>query len=389
MKDNLFEDILIYFSESLLGKENEDDILWDLAKNCIAKLGFVDCVIYLLDDNNQLLVQKAAYGPKSPKDHTLYNPVEIVLGEGITGHVAKTGIPELVHDTSKDPRYIEDDAMRFSEICVPIAHENIIYGVIDCEHPKKNFFTEHHLKMLSAVASICAIKIKAVRANRELSEKQENLLKIREEIVALKLKALNSQLNPHFVFNALNAIQYFVTSENKRKALEYLSLFSHLIRFYLKTLEKDTIHLADEIDMLKSYLKLQSLRYNDSFDYTISLEDNGKDLNKVVIPSFVVLTLFENIIEQSMFSQQKEQYFDIQFHVGEGHVMLKLQYQENNLKNSTPPEYREGMVRWQEQIELLNNVKGFGIAYETSTGKNDAAFGKMIVLTLPNFQRDL
>lgn len=53
MKNELFEDVLIYFSKSLLGKENEEEILWDLAKNCISKLGFVDCVIYLIDNNNK------------------------------------------------------------------------------------------------------------------------------------------------------------------------------------------------------------------------------------------------------------------------------------------------------------------------------------------------
>ncbi|WP_235914983.1 histidine kinase [Flagellimonas ochracea] len=377
-----FEDILIYFSRSLLGKASEEEILWDLAKNCIAKLGFVDCVIYLLDENNKLLVQKAAYGPKNPKDHTLYNPVQIMVGQGITGSVAKTGIPELIHDTSKDSRYIEDDAKRLSEICVPIADENVIYGVIDCEHPEKGFFNEYHLKMLSAVASICAIKIKTVRADKALREKQEKLLSIREEMVTLKFQALNSQLNPHFVFNALNAIQYFVTKENKKKALEYLSLFSHLIRFYLKNLEKDTILLTDEVDMLKSYLKLQSLRYDDSFYYTISLKDNNNDYMGMEIPSFVIHTLFENIIEQSVFKKQENQHFYVVFNILENHVQLKVDYRENEKPSSATPEYRQGIVQLQEQIDLLNSVKGYGITYKTLDEKQTKT--KSIELMLPN-----
>lgn len=112
VKHEQFEDILIYFSKSLMGKENEEDILWDLAKNYISKLGFVDCVIYLVD-------QKAAYGPKNPRDFKLNYPVTISIGDGITGSVAKTKEPELVMDTSIDPRYILDDDNRLSEICVP------------------------------------------------------------------------------------------------------------------------------------------------------------------------------------------------------------------------------------------------------------------------------
>ncbi|HKL90917.1 MAG TPA: histidine kinase, partial [Allomuricauda sp.] len=242
-----------------MGKENEEDILWDVAKNCISKLDFVDCVIYLVDDNQSILVQKAAYGPKSPKDRTIYNPVEITIGEGITGSVAKTGKPELVMDTSQDSRYIIDDDTRLSEICVPIAYEEQLYGVIDCEHPEKGFFTERHLKMLLAIASICAIKVKSVRANSALLEKQHKLFQLKEEMLELKLKTLNSQLNPHFVFNSLNAIQYFITTQNTKFALDYFSTFSRLVRFYLKQLGKDTVSLYNEIDMLHWYLKLQKL----------------------------------------------------------------------------------------------------------------------------------
>ena len=300
VKNERFEDILIYFSKSLMGKENEEDILWDVAKNCISKLGFVDCVVYLVDHDENLLVQKAAYGPKSPKDRTLYNPVEITIGEGITGSVAKNRKPELILDTSKDSRYIVDDDNRLSEICVPIAYEDNLYGVIDCEHPEKGFFTQGHLRILSAIASICAIKIKNVRDNKRLVEKQENLLKIKGEMIELKLKALNSQLNPHFVFNSLNAVQYFITTQNTKSALDYFSTFSRLVRFYLNQLGKDTTSLYNEIDLLHWYLKLQKLRYDDSFDYTISIKKENNKTKEAVIPTFVIPTLFENIVERNL-----------------------------------------------------------------------------------------
>lgn len=384
MKDEPFEDILIYFSKSLLGKENEEDILWDLAKNCISKLGFVDCVIYLLDDTEKLLVQKAAYGPKNPKDKTLSNHLKIVVGEGITGTVALTGKAELVADTSKDPRYIQDDENRLSEICVPISHEDVIYGVIDCEHPEMDFFTQRHLKMLTAIASICAMKIKSVRANKELLKKQDKLLKIREEMLELKLKALHSQLNPHFVFNSLNAIQYFVTSEQKKPALDYLSTFSRLIRFYLKQLGKDTVSLYNEIDMLHWYLKLQKLRYDDSFEYTISLEKSTEKLQEAIIPSLIIHTLFENIIEQTMFNQHQGQHFKVSFHASESLVLVNVQFGAKGVKSSNPPEYRKGIVKWQDQIDLLNTVKGYDIKNKIGTISNGEKKMEHIELILPN-----
>ncbi len=386
MKNSQFEDILIYFSKSLMGKENEEDILWDVAKNCISKLGFVDCVVYLVDEHENLLVQKAAYGPKSPKDQTIYNPVEISIGQGITGSVAKTGKPELIPDTSQDSRYIVDDDVRLSEICVPIMHEDELYGVIDCEHPEKGFFSERHLKMLSAIASVCAIKIKSVRANSELIEKQTKLIQVREEMLELKLKAFNSQLNPHFVFNALNAIQYFITTQNTKFALDYFSTFSRLVRFYLKQLGKDSASLYNEIDMLHWYLKLQKLRYDGSFDYSISIEKENNELKEAVIPSFVILMLFENIVEQSIINGVIDQHFNIGIKALKDIVKIEVKYQCKGLESKTLENhwYRENIMEWKEQVELLNTVKGYDISHETSSSFNNSLHEKNIILNLPN-----
>ncbi len=368
-----------------MGKENEEDILWDLAKNCISKLGFVDCVIYLVDEKNNLLVQKSAYGPKNPKDQKLHNPVKIPLGKGITGTVALTGVPEIVSDTSIDSRYIVDDATRLSEICVPVSYEKVIYGVIDCEHPEKFFFKEQHLKMLSVVASICAIKIKSVRANAALIEKHQNLLKVKEEMVELKLKALNSQLHPHFVFNVINAIQYFVTSENKKSALDNLSLFSKLLRFNLKHLELDTVSLKDEIEMLDWYLKLQKLRYDNQFEYEIYVDEESKKHN-AIIPASITLTLFENLIEFAMYNQHKNEKLNVAFTVSESYVYLKIQYIHDAIISAVEykPKYRSHVMKWEDQIDLLNAAKKYNIVKEITFSKNESKEIGEITVRLPN-----
>ena len=386
MKNSQFEDILIYFSKSLMGKVNEEDILWDLAKNCIAKLGFVDCVVYLVDHENNLLVQKAAYGPKNPKDRKLYKPVEINIGDGITGHVAQSGLAEIIKDTSKDIRYIEDDALRLSEICVPISYEGTIYGVIDCEHPQANFFTDHHLKMLSAIASICAIKMKSIRDNLALMEEKDRLLEIKEEMLELKLKTLNSQLNPHFVFNSLNSIQYFITTEKKKLALEYLSTFSKLVRFYLNQLERDTVSLREEIEMLNAFLKLQKLRYDGSFNYGVTILEGPDKVDEATIPSLVVQTLFENVIERSMSKQQKNQLFNIDFKVLDNSVIMEVQHKSPNMDSFTEnhPEHRESILQWEDQINLLNSIKNYTITYSITDASGEKGHVRNIILKLPN-----
>ncbi len=134
------EKILNYFATSLYGKNTVEDVFWDIAKNCISKLGLQDCVIYLNDETRRILIQIAAFGPKNPAQYEIFNPIEIPVGEGIVGTVAITGKPEIIKDTSKDSRYIVDDVRRLSEITIPIFVDGKVFGVIDAEHSKKNFF---------------------------------------------------------------------------------------------------------------------------------------------------------------------------------------------------------------------------------------------------------
>ncbi len=181
-KSKEIERTINYFSTSLFGKNTVDEILWDVAKNCIGRLGFVDCVIYLLDEEKQLLVQKAAYGNKNPNDFEIYAPIDIPMGEGIVGHVAKLGSALLVEDTSKDSRYIADDETRLSELAVPLIYNNKLIGVIDSEHPEKNFFTQHHLDILNTISSLCANKV--IRAMAEME--REKALKVQLEAEKIK-----------------------------------------------------------------------------------------------------------------------------------------------------------------------------------------------------------
>jgi len=378
----LFDDILIHFSKALMEKNNEEDILWELAKNCISKLGFVDCVVCMVNRNDNTLIQKAAFGPKNPRDRVVSKPMVVKLGEGITGHVVLSGNPELINDTSKDPRYMVDDAVRLSKICVPLRYESEIIGVIDCEHPEPNFFTPQHLKMLSVIASICTIKIKSVRSTQKLLDEQRQLLKIREEVADLKLKALSSQLHPHFVFNIINAIQSNVANEDKLTALDQLSTFSKLLRFHLKSLELEMVPLSQEIQMLRCYLKLQQFRYADAFQYELVLDENFEE---ATIPASILLTLFENLVEYAMYRQHTNSHFTICFTVQTNAVILDVDVKGDvgqALLDYTP-EYRKQQMKWEHQIELLNEAKGYNIKKEVIFLKTQPASGN-ICLSIPN-----
>ena len=167
--------IIKKFAASLVDKNTIDDIIWDVAKNVISKLGFIDCVIYLIDAENEVLIQKAAYGPKSPKPNTIENPITLPFGKGIVGKVAITGRSQIIDDVSDNPDYIVDDERRLSEITVPILMQDQVIGVIDSEHPEKGFFKEEHLHLLETIAAIIGSKVLMLRAYDTLKVQTRDL----------------------------------------------------------------------------------------------------------------------------------------------------------------------------------------------------------------------
>ncbi|RYZ20554.1 MAG: GAF domain-containing protein, partial [Chitinophagaceae bacterium] len=179
-EEKRMDETIDYFANSQYGENSVTEICWDIARNCISQLKLEDCVVYLLDEKENVLVQKAAYGPKNPREHEIINPIDIPVGDGIVGTAAATGKPVIVRDTTKDRRYIVDDQSRMSELAVPIIHEGKAIGVIDSEHSKRNFFGDEHVKVLSTIAAISANKIAEAKAEEAAKESQIQLLEIKK-----------------------------------------------------------------------------------------------------------------------------------------------------------------------------------------------------------------
>ncbi|MGB0931992.1 MAG: GAF domain-containing protein, partial [Chitinophagales bacterium] len=176
LRKERYLNIIGNFATSLLQQNTVEEIVWLVAKNAVAKLGYIDCVIYLLNDTQTHLIQKAAHGPKNPVKLDIKNPILISVGEGIVGAVAQTGKAEIIGDTRKDGRYIIDDAMRLSEIAVPITNTNgEVIGVIDSEHPDTHFYSNEDLEILTAIASMTATKLMQAYAQANLKRSNRDL----------------------------------------------------------------------------------------------------------------------------------------------------------------------------------------------------------------------
>ncbi|OFZ13803.1 MAG: hypothetical protein A3D92_12465 [Bacteroidetes bacterium RIFCSPHIGHO2_02_FULL_44_7] len=179
-------EVIHSFALLLLQTTEVDEIVWAVAKHAVARLGYVDCVVYLFDDADEYLVQRAAHGPKNPIDFDINNPIKLKRGQGICGHVALTGKAELIADTSKDERYEIDDDMRLSELAVPILSEGKVIGIIDSEHPEREFYSAQDLEIMTTIAAMASSKIVEARIQARLRDHQKEL----ERLVEVRTKEL-------------------------------------------------------------------------------------------------------------------------------------------------------------------------------------------------------
>ena len=168
-------EIINSFSVSLLQQNSLDDLMWSMAENIGELLDFEDCVIYLKEGD--VLSQMAAYGVKNPAPRDIKSRIQIKLGEGIVGTVAKTGMVENVADLSRDSRYIRDEFSGKSELVVPLKFENEVIGILDSESSKKNGFSKDDVYMLKSLANIAAPRIDSAISHREKERTEEDLRK--------------------------------------------------------------------------------------------------------------------------------------------------------------------------------------------------------------------
>lgn len=118
---------------------------------------------------------------------------------------------------------------------------------------------------------------------------------IEQQIAQLEMKALRAQMNPHFIFNALNSIQTFMMKSETEQALSYLGRFARLIRNVLDSSQQNSVTISKEIRMIENYIELEKLRFADQFDCDIRVDD-ALDPDFTDIPTMILQPFVENAI---------------------------------------------------------------------------------------------
>jgi PAS domain-containing protein len=204
--------------------------------------------------------------------------------------------------------------------------------------------------------------ISEIRKAEELLKKQTSeLIESNKKTAEYKLLALRSVMNPHFLFNSLNSIQYFITKNDREQALTYLAMFSKLIRSILSSSIANYNSLSEEIEILKLYVNLESLRFMNKFKTEFEIDHSLRN-EEILIPSLLLQPYIENAIIHGLFHKKgNDGLLKITFRKKGNKVLCIV---EDNgigrksaleIKNANNLHKSIGMLVTKERIDLINN----------------------------------
>ncbi|MCB0534260.1 MAG: histidine kinase [Lewinellaceae bacterium] len=237
------------------------------------------------------------------------------------------------------------------------------------------------------------------RHDLERSRQEAQMAKLR--VASLQLRALRAQMNPHFLFNALNAIQGLITSGRNDEAETYLARFAKLMRHTLEYSDLEEVTLEQEVEFLNRYLDLnRKLRFRERLQYEVLLPQ-GADAGDLLIPTMIVQPFVENAIEHGLRPRQEGK-LRIEFQLSEDERMLLciieddgVGYNKGKEKQSAQPAFQShrsrGMEITRERLNLLHKLRknqGTQFVKITDLGDktNGARSGTQVEVLLPVLQ---
>ncbi|MDN3493118.1 tetratricopeptide repeat-containing sensor histidine kinase [Winogradskyella bathintestinalis] len=173
-----------------------------------------------------------------------------------------------------------------------------------------------------------------------------------------ELKALRSQMNPHFIFNSLNSIGDYILKNDTQSASDYLSKFAKLMRLTLENSEKKEVFLSDDISLLKTYMDIERKRFNSTFNYSIEVEAN-LDPSNILVPPMILQPFIENSIIHGL--SHKDEPGRVKISFKEESDMLICSVDDNGVgrNQSVTPENKKsmGIAITKSRIEIINKLK--------------------------------
>jgi len=207
-----------------------------------------------------------------------------------------------------------------------------------------------------------------------------------------ELKALRAQMNPHFIFNALNSIQHFIMNSDESGASKYLNKFAKLIRSILNNTEKTSVSLKDEVESLRLYIELEMLRFENKFDFDIDVDTNT-DLDFYEVPTLLIQPYVENAIIHGLVPKKEKGHLQINIRIENNFIICEILDNGIGRKNSSEIKANSikkghkslGMKITRDRLELLNSVRNSSLSVNITDqiGSKGEAEGTKVEIFIP------
>jgi len=243
--------------------------------------------------------------------------------------------------------------------------------------------------LVAAIAVIIALI--ALFIFRLLKEAQRKKLIAEQQKSLMELKALRAQMNPHFIFNAINSIQHFILKEDSDGAQKHLGKFSKLIRKVLENSKRESISLTEEIQMLELYAELEAVRFSSRFHYKFIVHSDLNPLS-IMVPPLLIQPFVENAIWHGLM-HLKERQGELIITFGKENNMLKCTIEDNGIGRKSSQDMKEqavqhepmGLSITQERMDILNQVYKTNISLHIAdrTNPDGTSAGTSVTLMIP------
>lgn len=233
------------------------------------------------------------------------------------------------------------------------ADKKIVFRIIPYFYQTNLFLISVSLFIIFLVTGIIILYI------RQLKQRE------RQKQDTLRLQALRGQMNPHFIFNSLNSINYFISNNDKLSANRYIADFSRLIRSILSNLGKDYVPFENELNSIRDYLTIEHLRFGDKFDFELN-SDAISDCSNVEVFTGLVQPFIENAIWHGMRALEKRKgVIRVQFS-SPGTDMIKCIVEDDGIGReaslkrhvSNGSHKSRGIEIVLERLQLISKIRG-------------------------------
>lgn len=253
---------------------------------------------------------------------------------------------------------------------------------------KKPWWLQWWFLILSVLLFAFALYSLMRYRNTEKQRKAE----LEQDLRMSQLTSLKAQMNPHFMFNALNSIQDFILLNDKVSANTYLGKFSDLMRMVLDMSNKSSISLANEIKALHLYLELEAVRFEDSMEYVVNTSEN-LDPNEWELPSMIIQPFVENAIKHGLLHKRQNRKLRIEFSKKTDSNLLNVRIEDNGVGRKEAERINKNRVKQHtsfatgatdQRLRLLNQEgkKQIQIEYTDLINDKGEAIGTVVELEI-------